>query len=57
MRGYIYYYIYIPISFAIKTRTGLYETYSQVWELNNIHLGKYRHRYDHNYKPINKKGK
>lgn len=42
MISWIWYYIYIPISFAIKTRTGLYEAYSQLWELNNINIGKYR---------------
>jgi hypothetical protein len=57
MRSWIRYWIAIPIACAIKNRLSLYEVYSQAWELNNIHLGRYRFRYDPNYKFINKKGK
>jgi hypothetical protein len=57
MRSWIRYWIAIPIACAIKNRLSLYEVYSQAWELNNIHLGRYRFRYDPNYKLINKKGK
>ena len=46
MRSWINYWMIIPIRFAIKKQVGLYKVYSQVWEINDINLGKYRLRKD-----------
>lgn len=50
MKSWIRYWIAIPIACAIKNRLSLYEVYSQAWELNNIHLGRYKYRYDPSYR-------
>jgi hypothetical protein len=49
MRSWINYWIIIPIRFAIRKRISLYQVYSEVWDINNIFIGRYRHRYDPSY--------
>lgn len=36
------YWIWIPITCAIKDRISLYEVYSELFIINNIKLGKYK---------------
>ena len=36
------YWVWIPITLAIKNRTSLYTIYSELFMINSIKLGKYK---------------
>ena len=36
------YWIWLPIEIAIKTKSSLYDTYSELFMINSIKLGKYK---------------